>query len=367
MAPNDSLRRPPHSYRVLKSQPAESIRPRYPERGLASDANIYQPPPLSISTTRPSEDLIAYLTLTPTLVFLKASGAFANAIGRPHPIPRIPLAEVLMVADRIKPNRIADQMKDEQKRRSGASMQLPPILPLDEQGNAVHNHGFTTDAISRYPLNWTDNLTFVGEDRSQRAFQVRMGLATEDSVSFVVLVLQTPPLQRHYAYQYPTPSPNPRESTYPSYQPAQPAYSQTTPQSATFDPRQSGLGDSPYGARQGGQAGGLQHMPAGPSPNLPPAYSSSSQSRPPPVYPSASSSYQGPRSELQPASHPPLTAGYQLPPLTSLGTSTGASQQQSELPPLYQSREDLPRVDIGGLIERPGPPQAPPPQKKPPH
>ncbi|KAK3990054.1 hypothetical protein QBC44DRAFT_240138 [Cladorrhinum sp. PSN332] len=363
MVSTDNLRRP-HSYRVLKSQPAEPIRPRFPERALgslASDVNVIPPPPLSISTARPPEDLVAYLTLTPTLVFLKASGAFFNAIGRSS-IFRMPLAEVLMVADRIKPNRIADQMKDEQKRRSGTSMRIPPILTLDEQMNAVHNLGFTTDVVSRYALNWMEHLTFVGDDGGQRPFPVRMGLASEDSILFVVLVLQTPP-QRPYRYQYPTPSPNPRELTYPTYQQSQSAYSQTTPQSATFDPRQSGLGDIPYGARQGAPSGSLQHMPAGPSPGLPPTYSSSSQSRQPPPYPSASSSYQVPRSELQPASYPPLTAGYQLPPLSSLGPSSSTSQEQQELPPLYHSsREERHRVDIGGLIDRPDPPPYNPPQ-----
>ncbi|KAK4161273.1 hypothetical protein QBC43DRAFT_346770 [Cladorrhinum sp. PSN259] len=358
MVPNDNLRRP-HSYRVLKSQPAEPIRPRFPERGLASDINVIPPPPLSISTARPSEDLVAYLTLTPTLVFLKASGAFLNTIGR-QSILRRPLAEVLVVPDRIKPNRIADQMRDEQKRRSGASTQLPPFLTLDEQMNAVHNLGFTADVISRYVLNWVEHLTFVGEDGSQRSFQVRMGLASEDSLSFVVLVLP-PPQQRPYQYQYPTPSPNPRELTYPTYQPAQSSYSQTTPQSATFDLRQPVLSDVSYGARQAATAGSLQHMPAGPSPSLPHSYSSSSQNRPPPPYSSAGSSYQVPRSELQPSSHPPLTVGYQLPPLSSFGPSPGASQQQPELPSLYQSsREERPRVDIGGLIDRPGPPPPPP-------
>ncbi|KAK4227850.1 hypothetical protein QBC38DRAFT_536185 [Podospora fimiseda] len=363
MVSNDNLRRP-HSYRVLKSQPAEPIRPRFPDRALgslASDVNVIPPPPLSISIARPPEDLVAYLTLTPTLVFLKASGPFFNAIGRSS-ILRMPLAEVLVVADRIKPNRIADQLKEEQKRRGGTSMRIPPILTIDEQMSAVQNLGFTAD---RYALNWMEHLTFVGEDGIQRPFQVRMGLASEDSISFVVLLLLPPPPPRGpYQYQYPTPSPNPRESTYPTYQPSQSAYSQTTPQSATFDSRQSGFGDVSYGPRQGPPSGSLQHMPAGPSTGLPPTYSSSSHSRQPPPYPSASSSYQVPRSELQPASHPSLTAGLQLPPLSSLGPSSNTSQLQQELAPMYQSsREERPRVDIGGLIQRPDPPPPPnPPQ-----
>ena len=178
----------------------------------------------------------------------------------------------------------------------------------------------------------------------------------KDSIYFIVLVLN-PPTR---SLQYPTPSPNPRDITY-SYQPMQQAYSQPTPVSATFDPRQARLGDSGYGTRQMGQPGPgpPSQILTGLSPGLPTSYSAS-PSRSEYPGPGGSSPYQIPRSELHPGpgpgGRPPQTAGYQLPPIRNQQLDAPPSQQQE---PQYQVREERSRVDIGGLLDRSDRPRSP--------
>ncbi|KAK0735701.1 hypothetical protein B0T21DRAFT_264760, partial [Apiosordaria backusii] len=350
MVQSDSLRRT-QSYRVLKSQPAESIAPRFLERGLAADANVF-PASLSISTARVPEEPVAYLRVV-GLEFLKASGTFYNAIGRPSRTGFKLLEDVLAPGDRNKAERIDRQTKEEQRNREFG--QLPAMTTVDEQAKFAQRLGFGADDISRYQTDWrVEHLTFEGEDGQHRPFSTRFGLVKEDSVWFVVLMLQIPPPR---PYQYPTPSPNPRDNTYP-YQPTPLSFSQPTPMSATFDPRQSRLGEpSPYGARQPMAIGAPPpSIMAGRSPSLPSGYAPS-PSRP--GYPEPPSSYQVPRSEIHPASRPPQIQGYQLPPLV-LGPSAGPSQPQpQERVPSRQSRGERPRVDIGGLLDHPGPPRDP--------
>lgn len=351
MVQSDSLRRT-QSYRVLKSQPAESIAPRFLERGLAADANVF-PAPLSISTTRVPEEPVAYLRVV-GLEFLKASATFYSAIGRPSRTGFKLLEDVLAPGDRGKAERIDRQTKEEQRNRE---MGLPAMTTVDEQAHFAQRLGFGADDIARYQTDWrVEHLTFEGEDGQHRQFPTRFGLVKEDSVWFVVLILQIQPPR---PYQYPTPSPNPRDNTYP-YQPTPLSFSQPTPMSATFDPRQSRLGEpSPYGARQPMAIGAPPpSIMTGRSPGLPSGYVPSPNR---PSYPETSSSYQVPRSEIHPpSSRPPQMQGYQLPPL-NLGPSTGPSQPQ---PQERQSRGDRPRVDIGGLLDHPGHPRDPPPSQQ---
>ncbi|KAK4199674.1 hypothetical protein QBC40DRAFT_307343 [Triangularia verruculosa] len=351
MVQSDSLRRT-QSYRVLKSQPAESIAPRFLERGLAADANIF-PAPLSISTTRVPEEPVAYLRIV-GLEFLKASGTFYNAIGRSSRTGFKLLEDVLAPGDRNKAERIDRQTKEEQRNREFG--QLPAMTTVDEQAKFAQRLGFGADDIARYQTDWrVEHLTFEGEDGQPRPFSTRFGLVKEDSVWFVVLILQIPPPR---PYQYPTPSPNPRDNTY-AYQPTPLSFSQPTPMSATFDPRQSRLGEpSPYGPRQPmGIGAPPPPLMAGRSPSLPLGYAPS-PSRP--SYPEAS--YQVPRSEMQPSSRPPQMQGYQLPPLV-LGPPGGLSQPLAQ-DRGQQSRGERPRVDIGGLLDHPGPPRDPPPPQQ---
>ncbi|KAK4193749.1 hypothetical protein QBC35DRAFT_371036 [Podospora australis] len=338
MVHHDNLRRT-QSYRVLKSQPAQqSIAPRYPERGLASDANIY-PPPLSISTARIPEEPVAYLR--PNLEFAKASPTFLAAIGRP-PSWAGSLREVLAAGDRSKADRLADQVQEE--RRNREYRQLPAISTLDERENVMQRLGFTLEGISRYQLDWQQHFIFEGQDGQQRPFQTRLGLAKEGELWFVVMVLQTPPPR---PYQYPTPSPNPRDMTYP-YQPTQLTYSQPTPMSATFDPRQSRLGEpSSYGARQTMSAGAPPPLMSGRSPGLPSGYASSSGR---PGYGEPLPSYQVPRSELAPPNRPQQPQSFQLPPIQFSASGTS------------QLRDERSRVEIGGLLDHQDPPRDPPQQ-----
>ncbi|KAK3944905.1 hypothetical protein QBC46DRAFT_251088 [Diplogelasinospora grovesii] len=353
MAYDDTFRRT-QSYRVLKSQPAEPIAPRFPERGSTSDANIFPAPPLLITTRTPEP--AAFLTID--LEFLKDSNTFRDAIGRPS-LKGLKLIDLLVTGDRDKASSFQQQMHDAQRRRDPTY--LPPIFGKQGQEKVMQTLGFSSEELSRYSLEWQDFFTFVMQDGHRTQLPIRMGLAKQDSIYFVVAVLNLPPR----SFQYPTPSPNLRDITY-SYQPMHQTYSQPTPVSATFDPRQSRLGDNAsYGPRQVAPqppqppSGGPPHMMAGLSPGLPPSYAAS-PSRP--DYPVGPSTYQIPRShqpQLHPASRPPEAPGYQLPPIRNQQQGGGPSQQQ-ELP--YQTRDDRSRVDIGGLLDRPDPSKKAPQQ-----
>jgi len=347
MAFDDNLRRS-QSYRVLKSQPTESIAPRFPERGSASDANIY-PAPLSISTRVPEP--AAFLTID--LEFTKASSTFQEAIGR-SAVKGLKLVDLVIPQDREKASNLQRRIQDEQKRKNPTY--LPPIFGKAKEEEVMQKLGFTPEELSRYPLDWQEFLSFLSQDGQVRQIPVRMGLAMQDSIYFSVLVLGL----ATRSLQYPTPSPNPRDITY-SYQPLQQPYSQPTPVSATFDPRQARLGDTGYGPRQMGQSGPGPGPPpqilTGLSPGLATSYSAS-PSRSEYPGPGGSSPYQIPRSELHPGPgrQPPQSASYQLPPIRNQQLEAPPSQQQE---PPYQVREERSRVDIGGLLDRPDRPRSP--------
>jgi hypothetical protein len=173
---------------------------------------------------------------------------------------------------------------------------------------------------------------------------------------------------------YPTPSPSIRDMGG-SFEPGLQLYSQPTPLSATFDPRQSRMSDPGYDPRQAGPPSASLHMLTARSPGLSSAYGASPNR---PDYPITPRTYQAPRTEVHPSSRPPpQTAEYQLPPLPRIrsppaGTSSQQleqphsqqqqQQQQQQAPPPpqpYQSREERSRIGIGGLLEPPGPPRSP--------
>jgi len=326
---DDGLRRT-QSYRVLKSHSTDSVVPRFPERAAASDANIY-PAPLSISTRIPES--AAYLTVE--LEFAKASGPFLDAIGRPA-VNGIKLSDLVSIADREKASNLQRQIQDEQVRKDPTY--LPPIFGKQEEERVMRTLGFSPEELGKYALDWQEAFTFMGQDGQPRHVAFRLGLAKQDSIYFVVLVLK--PGSR---FQYLTPSPNPREITY-SYQPIQQSFSQHTPVSATFDPRQHR--DTGYGPRQIAPAGPLQGgMLTGLSPGLP-SYTASSNR---PDYSAGAPPYQIPRSELHPSSRGGQAPGYQLPPIRS--QQPGAPLLQE--PQQYNIREERSRVDIGGLLDHP--------------
>ncbi|KAK0722167.1 hypothetical protein B0T26DRAFT_642510 [Lasiosphaeria miniovina] len=333
MAYEENIRRT-QSYRVLKSQPAETIAPRFPDRGSVSDANIF-PAPLSISTRPP--ELAAFLTVD--FEFAKSSSTFRDAIGR-QSLSGFKLADFLAPGDREKASSLQQMVHNDQKRKDPTY--LPPILGMGKDERVIQALGFSSEEISRYPLDWHEVVTFVGHDGQARQVSMQMGLVKKESVYFVVVVLSLPTRQ----FQYPTPSPNPREMSY-SYQPLQQPYSQPTPVSATFDPRGSRPGDGGYGPRQAAAPGAPPSLMLGLSPGLASSYTAS-PSRP--DYPVPGPPYQVPRSELHTAIHTHQGVPYQLPPIRN--QHPNASQQE----PSYQPRAERSRVDIGGLLDRSGPP-----------
>ncbi|KAL2133904.1 hypothetical protein VTI74DRAFT_1469 [Chaetomium olivicolor] len=351
MVYDDPLRRT-QSYRVLKSQPVESLAPRFPERGLASDANIY-PAPLSITTGRVLEEPVAFLTIG--LEFSRVSASFLSTVGRAS-VSGLKLVNVLVAEERTKASTLQQQAQEEQTRKEPTY--LPPIFN-DRSETVMQSLGFTPEEVSRYPLPWVDTLTFLGDDGQGRRLPIRAGLATRNSIYFVVLLLNRTPRS-----SYPTPSP--RDLGASSYDPAlQPYPTQPTPLSATFDTRQSRLSDPGYDPRQAGPSSGPLHMLTGRGPGLPPAFGASSSR---PDYPITPRTYQTPRSELQSTGRPPPPE-YQLLPLPRIRTPPGGTSQQFEATPPHQqqqhqsqpqqgpylTRDERPRLGIGGLLEKPGP------------
>lgn len=341
----DSLRRAQsQSYRVLKSQPPEPIAPRFIERGSATDANIF-PAPLSISTRHPEP--AAFLTMD--LEIARASSTFSDALLRPS-LRGLKLTDVIAASDVEKVVGHQRQMQEEQQRRDPSY--LPPIFGKEAEDRVMQGLGFSPEDIARYSLDRQDYLTFVTPEGQHRPYPIRMGLAKQDSIYFVILSLNL----AARAFPPPTPSPNPRDITY-SYQPGAQPYSQPTPVSATFDPRYQRPSDTGYGSRRSSQAGPPSQMVSGMSPSYTGSFAASPSRQ---DYP-GQRSYQVPRSELPPpmttVTRPPQSHGYQLPPIIGQQQSTGV--QPSD--PAQQGRDHRRRVGIGGLIDQPDPSDRPHP------
>ncbi|KAK9422527.1 putative Zn(2)-C6 fungal-type domain-containing protein [Seiridium unicorne] len=330
---DDPLRRS-QSYRVLKSQPSEPTPPRYLERGSASDANVF-PPPLMIPS-RPLEP-IAFLTVD--LEIARVSNTFVDAIGAgvAQAILGRKLEEITAPQERDRVAGLQRALQEEQGRKE--PNYLPPIFGRQELERIVHSLPLDSEFISRLSLDRHDSFTFLTAQRQGRQFPIRVGLAKEDSVYFVVLLLNIQP----QIYAHPPPSPHSREIPY-SYH-TQPFAPQLTPVSASFETNRPRLGD-PREQREGSlvprQPVSAGQVPTGPSPGVSPnvpSYAASSGRFEHPAGPS----YQIPRSEL-PATRAPVQPGYQLPPIRSQGHPSHPS-------PASDPRAG--RVDIGGLIDRP--------------
>ena len=335
----DPLRRS-QSYRVLKSHPNEPVPPRYIERGSAADANVF-PPPLSI----PQRVVEPVAFLTTELEFAKVSASFLEAIGS-QPILGRRLVEVVNVAERDRVVALQRALQDEQGRKE--PNYLPPIFGKQETERVIQSLPFSPESISRFQLDRQDFFTFAAPDGQQRSFPVRIGLAKEDSIYFVVMWLA----QRPQSLPHPPPSPHNREWAY-SGQP-QP-YTQLTPVSGSFGPMRPRPGESPretgFMPRQPGTPGSI--MPA-PSPGISPigpSYAAAPAGGRGEHHPI--SSYQIPRSELSGNRAP--QPEYQLPPIRH-------QPQAGPAPGSGWSREERGgRVDIGGLIEKPDTSRPPPP------
>ena len=332
----DPLRRS-QSYRVLKSHPNEPMPPRHIERGSAADANVF-PPPLSI----PQRVVEPVAFLTTELEFAKVSTSFVEAVGS-QPILGRRLMEVVNVAERDRVIALQRVLQDEQGRKE--PNYLPPIFGKQETERVIQSLPFSPESISRFQLDRQEYLTFATPDGQQRSFAVRIGLAKEDSIYFVVMWLAPRP----QAFPHP-PSPH-RDWAYSGQ--SQP-YTQLTPVSASFGPMGPRPGESPratgYMARPPGTPGPI--MPA-PSPGISPigpsyaAAPAQGRGEHHPV-----TSYQIPRSEL---SSRASQSEYQLPPIRHQpqgGSSSGSG---------WPREERGGRVDIGGLIEKPDTSRPPPP------
>ncbi|KAI0406195.1 hypothetical protein F4802DRAFT_606445 [Xylaria palmicola] len=345
--PFDDPMRRSQAYRVLKSQPSEPVAPRFIERGSASDANIF-PAPLSIPTQPPEP--VAFLTIG-DLEVVKASSTFIDAtmsntqsmMGyRSQPIVGRKLVDMITPPERDRVMALCKALQNEQVAKE--PNYLPPIYGRDEEERVIKSQPFGSESVSRYQLDYQERLTFVAADGQPRSYSVRVGLAKDDSIYFVVLLLAS--LGR--SFPHPSPSPRSREITY-SYQP-QP-FTQLTPVSASFDSSRIRLTDP---TREGGFTPRPSDTPAqlistlspGMSPNVP-SYSASVSTR---NEHQGGLAYHIPRSELT-LTRSAQQAEYQLPPIRS---------QQQPGPPAestWQREDRASRVDIGGLIENP---RAPP-------
>lgn len=325
---DDTLRRT-QSYRVLKSQPPDSAMSRFAERGSAHDSNLFLAPLTMF--TRPPEP-VAYLTVD--LQIRKASQTFLDTIGRVS-VHDLRLADLVVGHDREKVASIQRQMVDKQRRNE--PNYLPPIFGKAEEERVMDMLTFSSEEVSKYPLDRQDLLTFLGQDGSPRQLSLGTALSKRDSIYYVVLVLTSPARP----FKYSEPSPNIRDTTQP-YQP----YTQGPPVTTDFSTRHSRPGNNGYGEGT--------HVPAAPPPprsmtgfgsSMPPAYISSPSRT---EYSSVMPPFQIPRSELISPSRPGPLPAFQLPPIRNHQPNAIQPQEVH-----YRGREERSRVDIGGLLDHP--------------
>ncbi|EFW98481.1 c6 zinc finger domain containing protein [Grosmannia clavigera kw1407] len=329
-----------HRPQILYGQSPSSMGTGFIERGGLAEANVYSAPP-SISTMHPVP--AAYLTMN--LGITKASSSFSDAVGHQNTIG-LNLRDLTLPADDRSLQTLLHQMHDERRRKD--PQYLPPIFPEREQDRVIQALGFSSDDMARFSLDRPEYITFRSQDGQQRGFRAQFGLAKQDSIYFIVLLLHV----EMRSFGHPTPSPQSREVPY-AYPPLQhppqhQAFSHSTPVAATFDVTRSRL------ATDLGSGPALHPPPpSGPvmavlSPALPSTYSAfSSRSE----YLAGPSSYQTPRSApglvAQPHQQQPPSS-YQLPPIRS-------RHEARPLEFLPTTRDDKTRVDIGGLIDKPEP------------
>ncbi|KAI1377739.1 hypothetical protein F4677DRAFT_46317 [Hypoxylon crocopeplum] len=331
-APYDDPLRRSHSYRVLKSQPSDPVPPRFLEHGSVADVNIFSAP-LSIPTRAPEP--VAFLTTD--LEIAKASRTFNEAVGSPSVKGRR-LLDVVSPSERDKVMVLQRSLQDEQGRKE--PNYLPPIFGKEEAERVINALPFSPETISRFQPDRQDFFTFVvAGDGQPRPYPIRIGLAKEDSIYFVVLLLS------RAAQPFPHPSPSPHASY--SFHP-QP-YAQLTPVSGSFDPRRPRYGEPP---REGAYTPRQPPTPApiasGLTPGVSPSVPSYSAAGPMRIEPQAGP-HHIPRSEL-PVTRPPQQVEYQLPPIRGPGQAGPSGEAQG-----WQRDDRSGRVDIGGLIEKPDP------------
>ncbi|KAI8679734.1 hypothetical protein NCS57_00252000 [Fusarium keratoplasticum] len=324
----------------------EHMAPRYLERTPNTDPTHY---PAPLPTAARGGEPVAFLNMK--MDFAKTSPAFTEAVG--HPVLHGQnLSDVVAPSDRDKVLSIRSQLIEEQTRKE--PNYLPPILArLD---HIIQGLGFGAEEIGRFQLDRQEYLVFRGVDGQPRQFPIRLGLAKEGSIYFVVMMLSLryplppSPVSREVAHAYGSQPPTP-----------QAAYSQRIPPPASvpvpppFDPTRSRFNDMPLVSRPA--PGPSTQLPANLSPRIAVGAGATSYAASPSRTEYAGPpSYHVPRSELPPPSGPRPQASFQLPPIRAQPDQPGAR------PPGEQSwpRGERPsRVDIGGLIDKPDAPGRP--------
>ncbi|QPC63964.1 hypothetical protein HYE67_006195 [Fusarium culmorum] len=322
----------------------EHMNQRYSERTHNMEASTY--PPHLPSGPR-GADPVAFLNMK--MDFAKASPAFMEAVGQAE-LQGQNLVDVVVLTEREKVASIRSQLIEEQTRKE--PNYLPPILGRLDR--ILQGLGFGADEIGRFQLDRHEYLTFRAADGQPRQYPIRLGLAKEGTIYFIVMVLSVP--VRH-AYPLPS-SPAAREAAH-SYisQPPTPqsVYRTPVPPTTPFDMTRGPFNEVPLVSRPA----------TGPSTQLPTSanhgiavgagaasYAASpgrTEYRPP-------QSYNVPRSELPPPSAYRPQATFQLPPIRAQPEHPGPRPTGDQKWP-HEDRST--RVDIGGLIDKPENPAQP--------
>ncbi|QUC20183.1 uncharacterized protein UV8b_04424 [Ustilaginoidea virens] len=330
-----------HYHRHQSFRPAEipttnCFSGRHGDRASSSESTTYTTP-LSASGEPPEP--VAYLNMD--LEFVKASPTFWDILGLPSMVGRS-VADIVLPAEFEKVSRIRTHLNSEQKRRE--PNYLPPILGHGFQ--SIQGLGFSFEDFGRFPLNFHDHLAFVGANGYVRPTPIRAGLAKEGSFYFVVLLLVSTSRQPQEA--------SPVLGSLGAH--AGSSYQRSSSdvkigQRAPFDPIRYRPGESPYPASLSLGSSGHVSRP----PNL--GDQNYTQAGRPAEGPLERESYSS--SPFRVTQQEPSGAGnsnprqsLQLPPIRS--PSLQADRLASTGSSAWKSQERSSRVDIGGLIHRPG-------------
>ncbi|KAG8667096.1 hypothetical protein FPOAC1_011918 [Fusarium poae] len=322
--------------------PGENMNQRYSER---THMETSYPPPLPSGPR--GADPVAFLNMK--MDFAKASPAFMEAVGQAE-LQGQNLVDVVVLTEREKVASIRSQLIEEQTRKE--PNYLPPILGRLDR--ILQGLGFGPDEIGRFQLDRHEYLTFRASDGQPRQYPIRLGLAKEGTIYFIVMVLSVP--VRH-AYPLSS-SPAAREAAH-SYisQPLTPqsVYRTPAPPVTPFDMTRGPFNEVPLVSRPA----------VGPSTQLPTsanhgiavgAGAASYAASPGRTEYGPPQSYNVPRSELPPSSAYRPQATFQLPPIRAQPEQSGSRPTGDQKWP----HEDRPtRVDIGGLIDKPESPAQP--------
>jgi hypothetical protein len=320
------------------------MNPRYSERTQNMEASTY-PPPLPNGPR--GANPVAFLNMK--MDFAKASPAFMEAIGQAE-LQGQNLGDVVVLTEREKVASIRGQLIEEQTRKE--PNYLPPILGrLD---SILQGLGFGAEEIGRFQLDRHEYLTFRAADGQPRQYPIRLGLAKEGTIYFIVMVLNIP--ARH-AYPLPS-SPAAREAahTYISQPPTpQSVYRTPAPSVTPFDMTRGRFNEVPLVSRP---ATGLStQLPTSANPGIAVGAGAASYAASPgrTEY-GAPQSYNVPRSELPPSSAYRPQATFQLPPIRAQPEQSGTRPSGDQR---WTHEDRSTRVDIGGLIDKPENPDRP--------